>query len=149
MSLIGNVLDVVKRFLQNRGMAISFEKRFSWNGCNVSNYKWFKDSEIAGLDKELCAMLDLARGKAGVPFVITCGLRTPEQNAALAESVSDSAHLTGHAVDLACAESPTRFAMLSGLMAAGFNRIGIYSAHLHVDNDPTKPPNVCWYVKGT
>ena len=118
-------------------------------GGKVSQYTFFKDSEVEGLDRELCAMLDLARGKANVPFIITCGLRTPEQNAALPESVSDSAHLTGHAVDLACADSPTRYAMIQGLLAAGFNRIGIYSAHLHCDNDATKPPNVCWYVSGT
>lgn len=115
----------------------------------MSQYKFFSDDEVAGLDRELCAMLDMARGKAGVPFTITCGLRNAAQNAALPESVSDSAHLTGHAVDLACGDSTTRYAMLAGLLSAGFNRIGIYSAHLHVDNDATKPPNVCWYVAGS
>ena len=115
----------------------------------MSTYTYFSDAEVAGLDKELCAMLDVARGKANVPFIITCGFRTPAQNAALSESVSDSAHLTGHAVDLACSDDPTRYAMLQGLLAAGFTRIGIYSAHLHADNDSTKPPNVIWYVQGT
>lgn len=115
----------------------------------MGKYQYFSDLELTGLDDGLCQMLSVARGKAGVPFVITCGLRTPEQNAALPESVSDSAHLTGHAVDLACSDSPTRFAMLGGLLASGFNRIGIYSAHIHVDNDTTKPPNVIWYVAGT
>ena len=112
-------------------------------------YQFFTDEELKGLDPELCNMLSVARGKANVPFVITCGLRTPEQNAALAESVSDSAHLTGRAVDLACNDSETRFAMLVGLIGAGFNRIGIYSAHLHVDNDTTKPPSVAWFNAGT
>jgi hypothetical protein len=115
----------------------------------MGKYEFFADSELVGLDDGLCQMLSVARGKANVPFVITCGLRTVAQNAALAESVSDSAHLTGHAVDLACADSPTRYAMLAGLLAAGFTRIGIYSAHLHADNDTTKPPNVIWYVAGT
>lgn len=115
----------------------------------MGNWHYFQDSEVQGLDTELVAMLDMARGKANVPFVITCGLRTLAQNAALAESVSDSAHLSGHAVDLACGDDPTRYAMLVGLLGAGFNRIGIYSAHIHVDNDTTKPPNVCWYVAGT
>lgn len=115
----------------------------------MGKYQYFQDSEVVGLDDGLCQMLSIARGKAGVPFFITCGLRTPEQNAALAESVSDSAHLTGHAVDLACSDDPTRFAMLSGLLAAGFTRIGIYSAHIHADNDSTKPPNVIWWNSGT
>jgi zinc D-Ala-D-Ala carboxypeptidase len=115
----------------------------------MGKYAFFTDQEVQGLDDALCQMLSVARGKANVPFVITCGLRTASQNASLAESVSDSAHLTGHAVDLACNDSPTRFSMLQGLLAAGFNRIGVYSAHLHVDNDTTKPPNVIWYVSGT
>lgn len=109
---------------------------------------YFKPEEVEGLDPELCAMLDMARGKAGVPFVITCGLRTPEQNDALVESVKDSAHLTGHGVDLACSESLERFAMVRGLLEAGFTRIGIYSAHVHADNSPTLPQNVMWWEAG-
>lgn len=115
----------------------------------MGKYQYFQDSELSGLDDNLCQMLSIARGKSNVPYLITNGLRTQEQNDALGESVSDSAHLTGHAVDLACGDSSTRFFMLAGLLAAGFNRIGIYSAHIHVDNDKTKPPNVCWYVSGT
>lgn len=115
----------------------------------MSNYTYFKDEELKGLDLELCAMLDRARGLAGVPFQITCGLRTVDENTALPESVKDSAHLTGNGVDLACNDSPARYAMLRGLILAGFNRIGVYSAHIHADNAPTLPPNVCWYSSGT
>ena len=114
----------------------------------MGRYQFFTDSEIAGLQDSTCQKLSIARGIAGVPFVITCGLRTPDQNAQLAESVSDSAHLTGNAVDLACSDSQTRYAMLKGLLGAGFNRIGIYSAHLHADDSPVLPPNVAWYVEG-
>src|SRR5690348_14360557 len=46
---------------------------FGWMGGQVSNYKYFSDDEIKGLDLELCAMLDRARGLAGLPFIITCG----------------------------------------------------------------------------
>ena len=84
-----------------------------------------------------------------MPFVITSGFRSQDKNTALAESVKDSAHLTGNAVDLACADSQTRYAMIKGLLAAGFNRIGIYSKHLHADDSPTLPPNVCWWEPGT
>lgn len=115
----------------------------------MGKYQYFLDSEVQGLDDNLCQMLSIARGRAGVPFVITCGLRTVEQNSALPEAVSDSAHLTGHAVDLACFDSQTRFSMLMGCLSAGFKRIGIYSEHIHVDNSPTLPPNICWYSSGT
>lgn len=114
----------------------------------MQSLTYFSPEEVKGLDPELCAMLDIARARAGVPFEITCGLRSPEENAQLANSVSDSAHLTGLAVDLACSDSATRFAMIKGLLAAGFTRIGVYSAHLHADRDESKPQNVFWYVEG-
>jgi uncharacterized protein YcbK (DUF882 family) len=115
----------------------------------MGKYQFFTDEEVAGLQDSTCQKLSIARGIANVPFVITCGLRTVAQNAALSESVSDSAHLTGNGVDLACSDSQTRYAMIKGLLGAGFNRIGVYSAHIHADDSPTLPPNVCWYVAGT
>lgn len=114
----------------------------------MGQYNYFTDEEVVGLDKELVAMLDMARGKAGVPFVITSGLRTQAQNAQLAEAVQDSAHLTGNAVDLACSDSPERFLMMSALISVGFNRIGIYRGHLHCDNSKSLPQGVMWYVEG-
>lgn len=115
----------------------------------MNRLTYFSDDEVKGLDLELCAMLDRARGLAGKPFIITCGLRTQAENDALPESVKDSAHLTGNAVDLACNDSQLRYAMIRGLILAGFNRIGIYSAHIHADNSPTLPANVCWFNAGT
>lgn len=115
----------------------------------MGKYQWFTDEEVAGLQDSTCQKLSIARGIAQVPFIITCGLRTVDQNAALSESVQDSAHLTGNGVDLACSDSQTRYAMIKGLLGAGFNRIGIYSAHLHADDSPTLPPNVCWFNAGT
>lgn len=114
----------------------------------MGKYNHFTDAELQGLQDSTCQKLSVARGIAGCPFVITCGLRSQTQNDALAESVKDSAHLTGNGVDLACADSQTRFAMVKGLLGAGFTRIGIYSAHIHADDSPTLPPNVMWYVQG-
>ena len=117
-------------------------------GGHMGKYQFFTDEEVAGLQDSTCQKLSVARGIAGVPFVITCGLRTVAQNAALSESVQDSAHLTGNGVDLACSDSQTRYAMLKGLLGAGFNRIGIYKLHCHADDSPTLPPNVIWFVEG-
>jgi uncharacterized protein YcbK (DUF882 family) len=148
MSLWESFLRVLN--VKNRTLSFSMSIPITWTGYQkMSNYRYFTLEELAGLDKELCAMLDLARGKAGIPFVISCGTRTPEQNACLAESVKDSAHLTGNAVDLACDDSVSRFAMVKALLDVGFTRIGIYSAHIHADNSKTLPQNVCWYVAGT
>lgn len=156
--MLSVLIGVLKRF------GIGFTVVFKWTGyrkkqaATVSNYKFFQDSEIVGLDKELVAMLDIARGKAGVPFTITSGKRTFEENSALKDSVGDSAHLTGLAVDLACEDNHALQRMIHGLDYAGFNRIGIYIVpdpsspykfvprHIHVDVDKTKSPEVAWIV---
>lgn len=115
----------------------------------MGKYEYFTDDEVKGLQDSTCQKLSIARGIAKVPFIITSGLRTDAENAALAESVKDSAHLTGHAVDLACGDSQSRFYMVKGLLGAGFNRIGIYSMHIHADDSPHLPPCVMWYSSGT
>lgn len=122
----------------------------------MSNYKYFQDSEIVGLDKELVAKLDVARGIAGVGFKITSGKRTVEQNGVLKGAVADSSHLAGLAVDLWVEDHHTYCVMLKGLYAAGFRRFGHYFTadqtdptnfaprHIHVDIDPTKVQDTAW-----
>jgi len=106
--------------------------------------KHFTDSEVEGLDPIFSYRLDTAREKAGVPFIITSGFRTPDENDAIASSVKDSAHLTGKAVDLRVIDGLHRFYIVKGLIEAGFNRIGIYTRHIHVDVDESKPQDVVW-----
>lgn len=120
-----------------------------WTYFNVEN-----DPLILGLDTELMAKLDLARSKAGLPFIITSGKRTADQNAALNGAVTDSAHLTGLAVDIALSGSDHILnRVLYGLYAAGFERMGVYYSlegtklvpkHIHADIDITKPSQVTW-----
>ncbi len=97
----------------------------------------------ARMDPTFMGKLDQAREIAGVPFVITSGVRTPAANQA-AGGVSDSAHLRGLAADIATPDSRHRWRILFGLIRAGFTRIGIGPAFIHVDDDPTKAPRVCW-----
>ena len=103
--------------------------------------KYFKESEIKGLDKKLIYMLDNAREIAQIPFIITSGRRTIEENKRVG-GVKDSAHLSGQAVDIRCPNSIYRFLILKGLLGAGFKRIGIAPQHIHADKDATKPQNV-------
>jgi|WetSurMetagenome_2_1015567.scaffolds.fasta_scaffold517962_1 hypothetical protein len=144
------LIDALKRF----GIGVTI--RFKWNGGRVSNYKYFKDEEIVGLDKELVAKLDVARGVAGIPFRITSGKRTVEQNSVLKGAVADSSHLTGLAVDLWVEDYHAYCVMLKGLYAAGFRRFGHYFTieqtdpinfiprHIHVDVDATKLQDCSW-----
>lgn len=118
-------------------------------------WNYFKPKEVEGLDNELVAMLDKARHLSKIPYVITDGLRTG-QGKQDRNAVSNSAHLTGHAVDLRCRDYQSLWKILFGLYSAGFKRIGVYFAksdgkwlpvHIHVDNDLTKDQEVLWLTE--
>lgn len=94
-------------------------------------------------DWDLVMRLDQARAIAGIPFVITSGVRSDEHNAQVGGSPSSS-HLTGHAVDLRCESSRHRSLMVDALLEAGFSRIGLGPDFIHVDNDRSKPHQVMW-----
>jgi len=110
-------------------------------------YKYFKESEVIGLKHEFVTMLDKARGFAGVPFVITSGYRTPEKNSKVG-GVENSTHTNGLGADIKCTDSAVRFKMIKAFLEAGFTRIGIYTAHIHVDmgKNPQYPENVVWFI---
>lgn len=117
-------------------------------------FNYFTDEEVAGLKDNLPAMLDLARGVAGTPFVITSGLRTAAQESALKGGVRDSTHILGLAVDLECVGDNALFLMMRGLLAAGFRRVGLYHdakfqvRHIHADIGPSPDfPQDCIWLK--
>lgn len=88
------------------------------------------------LDPGLVGILDDAREAAGVPFVITSGLRTTAKNREIG-GAPNSPHLTGFAADIACSNPEIRYRMVVAMLAAGVETIGIYPHHLHVDATPT------------
>ena len=111
----------------------------------MGNWNWFTDEEMTGLQTPLPAMLDKARGLAGVPFIIT--FSTGGQHC------GNSAHYKGLAVDLGLGHLSEGFArdtirgeMLRGIYAAGFKRIEIAPLHLHVDigQPPDYPSPITW-----
>lgn len=121
------------------------------------SYKHFSEAESAGLDRELMSKLDTAREVAGIAFIITSGLRTCAANTA-ALGVEHSTHIQGLAVDLGLGHleegidrDTARFRMLRGLSSAGFRRIGIYAAHVHVDvgAEPNYAQGVIWMSAAT
>ena len=99
-------------------------------------------------DPELVRKLDSARRSAtqragrDVVFSISSGIRAPRrrQNG----DQLDSAHATGHAVDIRARNSRDRFYILEAVLMAGFNRIGIYDLHIHVDTSQAHDPDVAW-----
>lgn len=111
----------------------------------MSNFKYFTDAEIAGLQGNLPAMLDMARGIAGVPFILT--FTTGGQHC------GNSAHYKGLAVDIGLGHlaegferDTQRWAIMKGLFLAGFQRVETAPAHLHVDigEPPEYPSPTCW-----
>ena len=119
----------------------------------VGNFKFFTAEEIAGLQGNLPAMLDMARGIANVPFVLTSTLRTCAANQS-AMGAEHSTHILGLAVDIGLGHladggerDNARFAILKGLIQAGFIRIGLYSAHIHADigQAPDYVSQVAWF----
>lgn len=152
------------RALGIKQLTVSWSWNF-WGVKKMSNWKYFDDAEVAKsqLVPELYSKLDVARSKTvtptlpnGVPFIITSGRRTPDGNSVLKGAVPDSSHLTGQGADLWIEDDQHMYAMLQGLYAAGFRRIGIYfmqdtadanrliPRHFHVDIDETKPQDCCF-----
>lgn len=121
------------------------------------SYNYFSLSEFASpdlpdsgvnMDSEFLTKLDNARAIANIRFKITSGYRTKEYNEDLRKrgykASPDSAHLTGHAADIAATSGKERWTIVNALIRSGFNRIGIAESFIHVDDDPSKPTNVIW-----
>lgn len=107
-----------------------------------SQIEHFTSSEFTGpMDPAFIKKLDRARGQAGVAFRITSSYR----------SDSDTGHgdQPCRTVDIACTGSRERYHILNGLIHVGFDRIGIYDRHIHVDNWPEGDPEVAWLGTST
>lgn len=103
------------------------------------------DSPGSGIkmNREFLAKLDFARDDADIPFIITSGYRTKEHNERVG-GIDSSAHTKGYAADIACRDSRSRHIIVTSLILAGFDRIGIANTFIHVDSCPEKPKNVIW-----
>jgi zinc D-Ala-D-Ala carboxypeptidase len=121
---------------------------------NNQSYKYFTPEEFAkcipacridDLNHQLLKMLDEAREKAFVPFIINSAYRTKEYEIKKGRT-GFSSHCKGLAVDIKCNDSIDRFLIIKALIDTGFRRIGIYENFLHVDIDESKP-NCIWYGK--
>lgn len=91
--------------------------------------------------------LEYARSLANVPFIILSGTRCENHNKKVG-GVGTSSHVPwygeSYAVDIRVKESMKRFLILSSLVRAGFNRIGIGKNYIHADCDASKAGNVIW-----
>ena len=94
------------------------------------------------MDANFLALLDDARGFAGIPFNINSAYR--DKDHPLSISNPTSSHIKGLAVDISAKDSRQRFLILDALIHVGFTRIGIAGTFIHVDLDVDKSQNVIW-----
>lgn len=99
---------------------------------NRKSWNWFEAWEVEGLDVQLVARLDRARGYAGVPFSLSSGFRAGDPKA----------HGKRLAVDIRAAGAWQRYQIVRGLIKAGVPRIGVYDRHVHADVDKSLPPGM-------
>lgn len=102
------------------------------------------DPKMIGIKDELMKKLDLIRGECGFPISITSGVRTKEENDALKDSASNSGHLRGWEVDIACTDSGRRDKILELSYKYGITRRGIGKDFVHLGIDPSLAQNVTW-----
>jgi len=115
--------------------------------------KYFDISEFDSPDElgsgskmihHVLSRLDRARDLAKTPFVINSGYRTEAHNKEVGGSPTSS-HLKGLAVDISCTNSSQREKIISALIIAGFQRVGIAKTFIHADMDPMKSPAIWLY----
>ncbi len=75
------------------------------------------------LDEGLVRRLDKAEFESGLEFTITSGYR----------GADGRCHGDGKAVDIRARSSAERFEILEALIRAGFDRLGVYTMHIHAD----------------
>lgn len=112
------------------------------------SYKWFNlidDPKMLGIEHELMVKLDAIRDEAGFPIVITSGKRTKAENDALKDSASNSGHLRGFEVDIACTDSAKRDRIIELSYKHGITRRGIGKDFIHLGIDPSLPQHVMWH----
>lgn len=108
----------------------------------------FKPSEFDHPDEmneNLLRSLDRVRHRAHVPMVISSDFRPGDSGAhgqGLAVDVKDDHSSDG-------VTSHWRFKVVLAALMMGFNRIGIYDKHIHLDIWSTGPQEVIWFGTST
>lgn len=90
--------------------------------------------------------LDGIRGDVGFPLKVNSGYRTPAHNKKVGGAPS-SAHVTGHAADLATGSWEKTFAVVKAALNRGIRRIGIAAngRYVHLDLSPLNPQPRIWF----
>lgn len=158
MNLWENFFGALSALLKNQYFTISLRFQETWYRKETKmpeepqKFAYFRNSEVVGLDEEFVRKADLARKFAGIPFINTSGLRTLEENQRTPGAAQNSAHLTGHAMDLLVGNSHEVYLIIAACLTVGITRFGIYvdaegnPTHVHIDDakDDLHVQEVIW-----
>ncbi|MGB0522430.1 MAG: D-Ala-D-Ala carboxypeptidase family metallohydrolase [Flammeovirgaceae bacterium] len=94
------------------------------------------------MQDQFMLMIDEARERAGIPFVVNSGFRTRAHHAKIYAELNQkprwgSLHLNGRAADIGLPEfarEQARVKIIEAGVEAGFNGFGIYDSFIHLDN---------------
>lgn len=106
----------------------------------------FDNMNSGTLQKLYTARRDPAVLAAGIKFIINSAVRCLGHNGGIG-GAKNSAHLTGHAIDIAAHDGKTKLIILRALLDAGFHRIGIADTFIHADDAPYNPHPALWTYK--
>ena len=94
------------------------------------------------MDPGFMATFERARVESGTSYTITSGYRCPMHPQTVSRPTSS--HPKGLAADIHTPTSRKRYDVLSGLLQAGFTRLGIGPTFVHTDADSEKAQDVTW-----
>lgn len=123
---------------------------------NFSSSEFFSpDVERQEMQPVVINALQVARDLSEIPFKVNSGWRTLAHHVGLYRytyragtvledypGVPNSAHLRGWAADIAARNSRTRYIVVKAALKAGLHRVIIYPTFVHLDCDPSLPPDV-------
>lgn len=122
----------MSNFMTQWGLLAPYLK--SMETKTYANFNPISDPMMVGVDSRVMDIAQHVRTATGLPMKLTSGLRTVAQNTAVG-GVSNSAHLTGLALDFAVTDA-TRQKFLNALINCGTPVfIEDNPAHLHFDID--------------
>lgn len=98
---------------------------------------------IEDMQQSTLDLIDKLRDDVKTPLILSCAYRTRAWDISKGRS-GNSAHTTGHAVDIRCSDNATRMKIIKAALKIGIKRIGIEGSFVHVDNSPTLDQDVIW-----
>lgn len=99
-------------------------------------FKMGKEIVFDKMDKDFLLKLDKLRELCNIPLKINSSYRSVNYNKSVG-GASNSMHIYGKAVDIACNSSVTRGVILKNALNLGMS-CGVYRTWIHVDNRDTQ-----------